>query len=98
MNNPERVIFRTVKNPYINTQGYLACFPDDPANPGRIGCVSFYFLNDTAIFESYSEADMGYYYEQTRIVHKGTDTAKKLLQAIERYYDSEFKVVEKMKR
>lgn len=43
MSTAERVIFRTEKNPYVNGPSFLAVFPDDPANPGRVGCVSFHF-------------------------------------------------------
>lgn len=93
----ERVIFRTERNEYVSEPSYLACFPDDPANPGRICCTPFYFLPDgTAIFESYCEASLGYYYDNTRIVHKTSQESEKLLSAIERYYDTKFKIVEKI--
>ena len=101
----ERVIFREEKNPYLpGIACYLASFPDDPANPGRIGSVAFHFVNDphygtdeTAIFEPYSEVDYGYYYK-TRIIHKRNEIAKKLLNAVECYYKRPFQIVEKIMR
>lgn len=95
---PERVIFRTELNPYVDGPSYLAVFPDDPANPGMICCLPFHFVNTAAIFEPYTEASLGYYYDSTRIVHKDTDAAQKCLQAITSYYGSpfEFRIVERM--
>ena len=37
----ERVILRREYNPFIKRWGYLAIFPDDEANPGCVGAISF---------------------------------------------------------
>lgn len=97
---PERVIFRKERNGAgTDGVGYLAVFPDDPANAGNIACVPFYFVNDVAFFEPYTEVSSLYYYYQTRIVHEDTLLAGKLLQTIKKYYDNaEFEVRERMNR
>ena len=96
----ERVIFREEKNPYSpNIPHYLAVFPDDPAKPGYVACVPFYFNYDMVWFEPYCEIDRGYYLS-TKIIHKNDESAEKLLQAITNYYSREvpakFRMVEKM--
>lgn len=92
----ERVIFRKEKNPYApGGESFLVVFPDDEANPGRLGCVSFYFENGRTYYEPYGECSREYYYG-TRIIHKGTEEAARCLQAIEAYYDGKYKVCEKL--
>lgn len=95
----ERVIFRKEKYPYDKeTPHYLAVFPDDQANPGRVCCTPFYFTVDgTAIFEPYTEADMGYYY-QTNLVHRFDAETPKLLDAIQKYYNQQFQIMQKLPR
>ena len=80
---------------------YLAIFPDDPANPGKVAYVPFFFDgHGTAWFESYGEADWFYVVEKTRIIHKSNPLAEKLLQAVTEYYSTEvpakFRIVEKL--
>ena len=121
MIQPERVIFRMEKNPYVQSVKctnrkslepyeetlcnpeyiYLAIFPDDPANPGRVAYVPFFFDgHGTAWFESCGEADWFYCLEKTRIIHKSNPLAEKLLQAVTEYYSTDvpakFRMVEKM--
>lgn len=93
----ERVIFRTECDEYVSGPKYLACFPDDEANPGQIACVPFFFDGYGNVrFEPYCEIGLAYYYQQTSIVHKTSQESEKLLSAIERYYDTKFKMVEKI--
>lgn len=92
----ERVIFRKEKNPYCDS-AFLAIFPDDPANPGFYGCVPFHFCHDCAVFEPYCEIDTEYMYK-SRIVHKGTETAWKCMDAIKNHFDSDFTMIEKIMR
>ena len=89
----ERVIFRMERDLYNARDNILACWPDDPHNPGRIACTPFFFHNGKAIFEPYCEADDGYYYK-TKIIRKNTPMAARALAAIEEYYGGPFKVCE----
>ena len=91
----ERVIFRKEYNPYTKKWGYLACFPDDEANRGRIAATPFHFVDGLAVFEPYSELDFGYYYKK-KIIHKEDALIGKLLDAIESYYNCKFSVCEKI--
>ena len=76
---------------------YLAVFPDDPANPGRVECVPFFFDgHGTVFFESCCEADWRYCLEKTRIVHKRDPIAETLLKTVSQYYNASFRMVEKM--
>ena len=92
----ERVILRREKNPYTKQMGYLAIFPDDEANPGCVGAISFYFnLFDEPIFEPYCEISLGYMYKK-KIIHKNEDDVNRCLNALNNMYDTEFTVCEKM--
>jgi hypothetical protein len=98
----ERVIFRVEKYAYNKeTRHYLAVFPDDKANPGRVAAVPFYFDgHGKAIFEPYCEIDMGYYYD-THLVHRFDPETPKLLKAITDYYSREvpakFRIMQKLR-
>lgn len=102
--NGERVIFRTERDPYRDAQNFLAVFPDDSARPGYLESVAFYFSGNDVIFESFSEMSYGYYYNNTRIVHKGTAEAARCMEAIRRRFSSppynggEFRQVEKIRK
>lgn len=93
----ERIIFRKEKNPYTNEPSYLAVFPDDETNPGRVECLPFCIRdNGTAVFEPLCEADLWYYYK-TKIVHKNDPLADKLLKTVSEYYEGlQFRIVEKL--
>lgn len=91
----ERVIFREEYDPYKKQWGYLAIFPDDEANPGRVGCVGFSQGYDEWVFEPYGEADIRYVLSK-KIIHKNDPRIPDLLDALESYYDTQFRVVEKM--
>lgn len=94
----ERVILRHEKNPYTNQMGYLAIFPDDEANPGRVGAISFSFNQyGNPIFEPYCEVTLGYMYEQ-KIIHKNEEDVEKCIKALSEFYDEEYKVCEKITR
>ena len=95
----ERVIFRREKYPYDKgTPYYLAVFPDDEANPGRVAAVPFFFDgHGQAVFEPDCEIDIGYYYE-TRLVHRFDAETPKLLDAIQKYYNQQFQIMQKLPR
>ena len=97
----ERVIFRKEFDPYRKEWGYLAAFPDDPANLGRIEGVSFHFDgNDTAWFEPFGEMSLDYFYHRP-IIHKTDQIIPKLIEALNIHYgyeDGELKVVERITR
>ncbi len=93
----ERVIFRTEYNPYTKRREYLAVFPDDPANPGRIGAVEMHVREKGTFFFPYGEIALAYYYNNTRLVHKDNSAIPDLLRAVEGYYDCKFKVCEKIR-
>lgn len=91
----ERVIFRREYDPYWKRWGYLAVFPDDEANPGRIGVIGFKLIDDgSVIFEAYQEASIEYVMNR-KLVHKDTDEAKACLTALMWYYGREFQVCER---
>ena len=93
----EKVVFRTEKNPYMPGEFFLAAFPKAPANPGSVCVLPFYFDDqDRAVFEPFTEASYEYYYNSTKLVHKNTDKAKACLAAIEKFYETQFDVREKL--
>ena len=91
----ERVIFREEYDPYRKDWGYLAIFPDDDANPGRVACIPFYEGVGGWRFEPYTEADLGYILRK-KIIHKNDPRIPELVAAIEQQYGTTLKVVEKM--
>ena len=95
----ERVIFRKEKNPFDRTTPhYLAVFPDDKANPGHVACLPFHFDgHGQSVFEPYCEADMDYYY-RTNLVHRFDEETPKLLGAIQDYYHTPFRIMQKLPR
>lgn len=96
--NMERVILRREKNPYTKEMGYLAIFPDDKANPGKVGAIAFSFNRyGQTEFEPYCEIDLGYMYHQ-KIIHKNENDVKECIEALNKYYNTEFKICEKMTR
>lgn len=101
MQNAERVVFRTEKDPFMPwLTKYVAAFPEDLATTGNIAYVSFYFNDDgRAVFEPYSEMDSSYYYKKTKLVHKNSAEAQKCLEAVTAYYanlNAVFVVAEKL--
>ena len=86
----------TLCNPEYN---YLALFPDDKANPGRVACIPFFFDGyGTAHFEPYCEADWAYILDKTRIVHKRDAIAETLLKTVSEYYETTFQMMERNMR
>lgn len=86
----------TLCNPEYN---YLALFPDDEANPGRVECLPFFFdWNGIAHFEPYCEADWSYLLGKTRIIHRRDPIAETLLKTVSAYCESELKLMEKNMR
>lgn len=87
MNSVLKVIIRKEYNKYTKKWGYLAAFPEIPANPGRILCLPFHIAeNGKAVFEPHDEADLSYYYRK-KLVHANTEEAEKCCAAIDEYYN-----------
>lgn len=94
----ENVVFRTDYDPYMNMEKYLAVFPNDPCNTGRVAYMGFWFDEyGRTLFEPYGEMSLDYYYNSTKVVHRNTDVAQKCLKTIEGYYGMMFDVREKIK-
>ena len=93
----ERVIFRREYDPYMKMWGYIAGFPDDPANLGRMVVLPFQILeNGDYLYECFDEATIDYFLSK-KIIHKNDPIVPELLKALEKRidYETEFKVVEK---
>lgn len=92
----ERVIFRKEYDPYRKIWGFLACFPDDDANLGRINAIPFY-EGMYGRWESYGYTEISTEYFLTKkIIHKGTEEAKKCLEILQSFFpNEEFKVCER---
>lgn len=82
-----RVIFRREYDKYAKKWGYLAIYPDDEANRGRLNCLPFKLCENYNIFESHDEVDILYLLKR-KLVHKNTEEAKRCKEAVERYYAS----------
>ena len=92
----EKVILRREFNCYTKQWGYLACFPDDEANPGRIGAIAFHFDQyNQAVFEPYCEIDLRYMYAK-KIIHKDEPDVEKCIKALSDMYHTDFRVCEKI--
>ena len=92
----QKVIIRREYDPYTKRWGYIAGFPNDSVNKGRIACTSFKIYEDgKAVFEPYDEVDK-FYFLSKKIVHKGTEEAEKCLKVLEEYWEEKFVVVEKI--
>ena len=93
----ETVIFRKEFDEYRKAYNYLAVFPGEQANAGRVCAVPFYENGGNVWFEPFCEISMAYYYAKTRLVHKNTDEARRCAEIIKRRYGGEYRIMEKMK-
>lgn len=95
----EKVIFRREYDHYLKKWGYLAGFPNDEANRGRIAVVDFKILDDgTVIRGCFDEADV-LYFTKLKLVHKNTEEAEQCMKAIKSFLPEEnFVVGEKITR
>lgn len=91
----ERVIFREEHNPYLNKLTYIAFFPDDEANAGKVGAIPFGYNGGVTYYEPYTEIDYGYMLKK-KIVHKDDVRIPRLKAAIECRYNIKVEVVEKI--
>lgn len=93
----EKVIFREDYDEYRDIHGYLALFPDDAANFGRIAGV-FFWINDygDVYFESFEEYDRSYVLSK-KIIHKWDPRIPMLVDILSKQCECSFVVVEKMK-
>lgn len=94
--NKERLILRREYDYYLKTWKYLAVFPDERANVGKVACLPFYFSHEEVIFESFCEASLEYYYKKTKCIKANLEEAIKCKIALEKYYNTEFRIAEKV--
>ena len=93
----ERVIFRREYNEYQKSWDYMAVFPDDEANPGRVVAVIFYFDSYGKAWFYTDEVDISYLHSnRTRIIHKNDAEIPMLLEAVKSMFGGEYKVCEKI--
>lgn len=98
VDNSEKVIFREEYDPYTKSWGYLAIFPEDEANLGRVACIPFHKDRfNSWVFEPYTEADINYVLSK-KIIHKNDPRIPDLVDALENQYDTNVTVVEKIQR
>lgn len=93
----EKVIFRKEKNEYTGNESFLAVFPDDEAKSGHVAATPFHFCHGMVFFEAYCEISLDYYYT-TKVIHKTSDEAQRLLNAVCGFYHSKFRLAEKIVR
>lgn len=93
----ERVVFRREKQWEKGADYFLAAFPEESCNPGMVACLPFFVRHsdDRPLFQPFCEVSLDYYYK-TKLVHKGTMCAEACKEAVEKYYDTEFEVAEKL--
>lgn len=97
----EKVIFRREYDPYMKVWGYVAGFPNQEANRGRIAIVSFKLDEDGKAYSYYADEADKFYFTKLKLVHKGTDEAEKCLDALKKMYpedeyECEYFVAEKI--
>lgn len=98
MENAEKVIFRSERD-YFGNETYLAVFPEEKSNPMRYCILPFGFDgHGEPYFEPFGECSWEYYYNFTKVIHKNDERMPKLLETIEQYYGTKFKVMEKVMR
>ena len=83
----------------MNCTRYLAVFPDDPANRGRLVCLPFYQNGGTWWYEPVYEIDYETYY-YSKIIHKNDKRIPELVEALANWYGytgaEKFKIMEKV--
>ena len=93
----QKVIFREEYDKYTDEWGYLAIFPDDEANRGRVVVIPFKIRDNRPWFEPYCEADINYVLSK-KIIHKNDERVPELVEAIEKRIGDTVQVVEKIMR
>lgn len=94
----QKVIFREEYDKYTEKWGFLAIFPEDEANRGRVAVIPFHFNSEERpVYEPYTEADIEYVMSK-KIIHKNDERIPKLVDAIERRIEDQVQVVEKIMR
>ena len=89
-----KVIFREEHNEYTGKTDYLAIFPEDEANIGRVQACCIEYIDDVPYYY-HDEIDYAYMLRQ-KIIHKNDKRIPKLLRDIERIEDMKFVVAEKI--
>ena len=93
----ERVLFRYMNDPYLKVVRWVAVFPDDPANPGRLSFISGYYDgHDKPIFDPFDEMDLAYYYKHTKPVSRDMHVVPILIADIEAYCNTKVNMMERM--
>ena len=88
------VIFRETMTSF--GEGFMAVFPEDPANRGELEIITFCFDQyDRPIFEPYGAASLQYVLNQ-KIIHKNDERIPKLVEAIEERVGDKVVVKEKI--
>ena len=93
----QKVIFREEYDKYTEEWGFLAIFPEDEANRGRVGVIPFKIRDGKSWYEPYDEADIDYVLSK-KIIHKNDERIPELVDAIEKRIEDRVQVVEKMMR
>lgn len=93
----QKVIFREEYDKYTNEWGFLAIFPEDEANRGRVGVIPFKIRDGKPWYEPCCEADIDYVLSK-KIIHKNDERIPELVDAIEKRIEDRVQVVEKMMR
>lgn len=93
----QKVIFREEYDKYTEEWGFLAIFPEDEANRGRVCVIPFKIRDGKPWYEAYGEADIDYVLSK-KIIHKNDERIPELVEAIEKRIEDTVQVVEKMMR
>lgn len=97
----EKIILRTLYNPYAKAWEYMAVFPEEGSNPGKLAAVVFRVWHGIggivhSSFDSFFEVPLDFYYRRTKIIHREDPRIPELLGELEAYYRESFCVVEKL--
>lgn len=99
----ERVCFRVENDEYSGRKNILACYPDDPANIGRLCFVCLWYdIYGTMHIGTHDEMDIQYYWNNTKPL-KDDKLAYDCARRLEAYYktkdyDPHFHIVKRIVR
>lgn len=85
-----RVIIRTEKNYDSDGFHWIAVFPDDKANPGRVSFLPFDVKNGKVCWiEPFGEMALSYYYDCTKYVKPIVLDGYGVREALQKWYDDD---------
>ena len=85
-----RVVVRTEKNYGYDGFHWVAVFPDDKANPGRVSYVPFDVKDGTVHqIEPFGEMALSYYYDCTKYVKPIVLDSYGVMEALQKWYDED---------